>query len=157
MEMMEIITAILSAIGLVPPFAEMINKQAESTKGLERGLILEMKTNAELVQLHRDGEVSADEVIKQLEVDKLEKALDSDFKFTTIKRGKVKAESTAGIAFFEKYIGWTTEELFENLFLKIEVLKKHLDMAPDSFRIRKDVRLINILKMIKLIIIHIDE
>ena len=155
--MTDIITAILSVIEIIPAFVKMINKQAANTKGLERGLILEMKANAELIQLHREGEVTADEVIKQLEIDKLEKALDSDFKFTIVKRGKVKAESTAGIAFFEKYLGWTTEELFENLFLKIEVLKKHVAMSPENFRIRKNVRLINVLKLIKLIIIHIDE
>ena len=155
--MTDIISAILSVIELIPAFVDMINKQAENTKGLERSLILEMKANAELIQLHRDGEVTANEVIKQLEIDKLEKALGSDFKFTSIKRGKLKAKSTAGIAFFEKYIGWTTEELFENMYLKIKVLKKYLEMTPDNFRIRKDVRLINVLKLIKLIIIHIDE
>jgi hypothetical protein len=155
--MTDIISAILGVIEIIPAFVKMINKQAANTKGLERGLILEMKANAELIQVHRTNEVTADEVIKHFEIDKLEKALDSDFKFTSIKRGKVKAESTAGIPFFEKYIDWTTEELFENLYLKIKVLKKYLEMTPDNFRIRKDVRLINILKLIKLIIIHIDE
>ena len=43
------------------------------------------------------------------------------------------------------------------MYLKIKVLKKYLEMTPDNFRIRKDVRLTNVLKLIKLIIIHIDE
>ncbi len=89
--MTDIITAILSVIEIIPAFVKMINKQAANTKGLERGLILEMKANAELIQVHRTDEVTADEVIKHFEIDKLEKALDSDFKFTSIKRGKVKA------------------------------------------------------------------
>lgn len=155
--MTDIITAILSVIEIIPAFAKMINNRAANSKGVERGLILEMKANAELIQLYLDGDADLDGMIRQLEIEKLEEALNSDFKFTTIKRGRVKEESTAGIGFFEQYIDWTTEELFANLFLKIEVLKKFVEMEPETFRIRKNVRLINVLKLIKLIIIHIDE
>lgn len=155
--MTDIITAILSVIEIIPAFVKMINKQAANTKGLERGLILEMKANAELIQLYLDGDADLDSTIRQLEIEKLEKILNSDFNFNTIKRGKVKEESTGGIGFYEHYTDWTTEELFENLFLKIEVLKKFVEMEPETFRIRKNVRLINVLKLIKLIIIHIDE
>ena len=155
--MPDIITAILSVIKMIPEFVAMLDRQAANSKGMERGLILEMQANAELIQLYLDGESELEMVIQKLETDKLEKALDSDFKFTTIKRGKVKQESTGGIGFFEKYIDWTTEELFGNLFLKIDVLKKFEEMQPEHFHVRKNVRLINILKLIKLIIIHIDE
>ena len=155
--MTDIITAILSVVEVIPAFVKMINNRAANSKGMERGLILEMRANAELIQLYLDGDGDLDNMIRQLEIDKLEEALNSDFKFTTIKRGKVSEESTGDIAFFKKYIGWTTEELFENLFLKIEVLKKFVEMGPETFRIRKNVRLINVLKLIKLIIIHIGE
>lgn len=155
--MTDMITAILSVIEIIPAFAKMINNRAANSKGVERGLILEMKANAELIQLYLDGDTDLDSTIRQLEIEKLEKALNGDFKFTTIKKGKVSEESTGGIGFYQNYTDWTTEELFGNLFLKTEVLKKFVEMEPETFRVRKNVRLINVLKLIKLIIIHIDK
>jgi len=154
--MADIITTILSVIGVIPAFSEMINSQASQSKGTKRSLILEMKKNAAFIQLYLDGEADLDTVIKKLNTKKLEKALNSSFDFNSIKWGKVKKKSTGGIAFFEKYIGWTTEDLYENLYLKLQVLKTFVSSKKQNSRLRKNVRLINVLKLIKLIVIHID-
>ena len=155
--MTDIVTAILKVIEVIPAFFKMVNRIAAKSKGEERGVILEMKANAELIQLYVNGEADLDHVIEKLEIEYLQKVLHSDFEFTTIKRGKVKKVSTGDIAFFNKYIGWTTEALFANLYVKIKTLKNFTDMQPKNYHVRKNVRLINVLKLIKLIIIHIDE
>jgi hypothetical protein len=155
--MTDIIATILSVIGIIPSFSDMINSQVSQSKGTKRSLILEMKKNAAFIQLYLDGEADLDTVIEKLTYKKLEKTLNSNFDFNIVKRGKVKEKSAGGIAFFEKYIGWTTEKLFENLYLKLQVLKTFISDKKHNSRLRKNVRLINILKLIKLIIIHIDE
>lgn len=155
--MTDIITMILSVIGIIPSFSDMINSQVSQSKGTKRSLILEMKKNAAFIQLYLDGEADLDTVVEKLTYKKLEKTLNSNFDFNTVKRGKVKKKSAGGIAFFEKYIGWNTEELYENLYLKLQVLKTFVSDKKQNSRLRKNVRLINILKLIKLIVIHIDE
>ena len=155
--MPELITTILSVIKIIPEFSEMINKLVRDSKGTKRSLILEMRANVDVIQLYLDGEASLDNVISKLETTKLEKALDSSFNLNTIKFGKVREESTGGIPFYKQYVGWTTEELFENLYLKIKNLQTFVEIQPQSFHVRKNVRLINVLKLIKLLTIHIGE
>ena len=66
-------------------------------------------------------------------------------------------KETGGVAFYQAYIGWTTEQLFENIYLKIVELKDIAKMDSDNPNIRKKVRLLNVLKMIKLLLVHISK
>ena len=58
---------------------------------------------------------------------------------------------------YKRYVGWTTEKLLSNIVVKIRGLKTTVEMDPDNVKIRKRVRLINILKLTLLLIKHINS
>jgi hypothetical protein len=57
---------------------------------------------------------------------------------------------------YRQYVGWTTERLFSNIFVKIQDLQTIVRIDPRNERIRKGVRLVNILKLMLLLMKHIN-
>jgi hypothetical protein len=53
-------------------------------------------------------------------------------------------------------VGWSTERLFSNIYVKIKDLQTIVRMDPENKKIRKGVRLINILKLMLLLMKHIN-
>jgi hypothetical protein len=134
---------------------ELVIHLVRGNRGIKRQVLLEMQQNLATIQLYLENDLPIDKVIADLSVEKLKNGFDSGFSFNSFKRENIAAEATAQIPFFEKYIGWTTEQLFENIYLKISELKQLVRLDPDNPNLRKSVRLINIFKLIKLLLIHI--
>jgi hypothetical protein len=128
-----------------------------TNRGTKKRILLEMQENIATIQLYIENDLPIDKVVQDLAVEELKDALRNDFNLNSFNRNKISSESTAQIPFFERYTGWTTEELFNNIYMKILELQKIVRLDPDNPNIRKSVRLINIFKLIKLLLIHIDQ
>ncbi len=136
----------------------MIDDIIRRNKGLKRMLLIEMKKNIETIGLLDEGMV-IDQVILSLETKQLEKAFDSGFDFNSYRllKPKVNADLAGDNAFYKRYVGWSFERLFENIYIKIDTLQKLARIGPQVENINKTARLNNILRLITLLLLHIDR
>jgi hypothetical protein len=143
-------------ISIVDSVLETINGWVRGTKGWRRKLQLELQSNIELIFSYVRYDLPVDDVIANLRTAHIKTTLESGFNFNTLKRGRVTESVTGKQPQYQQYVGWTTERLFSNILVKIEDLQTIVKMDPQNERIRKGVRLINILKLMLLIMKHIN-
>ena len=136
----------------------MIDDIIRRNRGRKRMLLIEMKKNLEMIGLLDEG-VPIDQVILSLETTQLEKAFDSGFDFNSFRllKPKVSASIASENPFYHRYIGWTFDRLFENIYIKIDTLKKIAEIKPRVENINRTARLNNILRLITLLLLHIDK
>jgi hypothetical protein len=143
-------------MSIVDSVLETINAWVKGTKGWKRKLQLELLSNIELIFSYVRYDLPVDDVIANLRTAHMQAALESGFNFNSLKRGRVTESITDKQPQYQQYVGWTTERLFSNILVKIEDLQTIVKMDPQNERIRKGVRLINILKLMLLIMKHIN-
>jgi hypothetical protein len=128
----------------------------KGTRGWRRKLQLELLSNIELIFSYVKYDLPVNDVIGNLQTARMKDALESGFNFKSLTKGGV-TESVAGDQpHYQQYVGWTTEELFSNITVKIQDLQTIVRIAPDNKKIRQGVRLINILKLMLLLVKHIN-
>ena len=143
-------------ISVVDSVLETINAWVKGTKGWKRKLQLELLSNIELVFSYVRYGLPVDDVIGNLRTENMKAALESGFNFNSLRRGRV-AESVAGKQpQYQRYVGWATEQLFSSIYVKTQDLQTVVKMDPQNERIRKGVRLVNILKLMLLLMKHIN-
>lgn len=143
-------------ISVVDSVLDAINSWVKATEGRKRMLLLELQSNIELIFSYGKSDLPINSVVAKLETKEMEDALKSGFDLNSLQRDKVQ-ESTAGNeSQYQRYIGWTTEKLFSNIYVKIRDLQAAVEMDPDNVRIRKRVRLINVLKLMLLLMKHVN-
>ena len=148
---------ILTAISTTASVLETIDSLIKGTRGRKRALLLELRRNIGLIGLYTEGNSPIDSVITKLETKHLEAALESNFSFNSLKKGKVRKSTTGDVPQYRKYVGWTTERLFSSIYLKIKELQTIVEIDPYNERYRKSVRLLNIRKLMILLLKHIKS
>jgi hypothetical protein len=151
------IAAFLSAITNFSNALRLIEELIHRNTGTKRKLLLEMEENLSTIELYSVSGAPIDKVINSLKTERLKEVMDSNFDFNNIKKSKVTANETDGVPFYAPYIGFSTEDLFKKVYLKISELQRVVEIDTDNPNIRKSVRLINIFKLIKLILVHINS
>lgn len=146
---------ILKGISTTASVINTLNALIKGTKGDKRALLLELQGNIRLMVLYVDGGAPIDKVIKKLDVSRCKAALESNFKFNSLKRGKVSRAATKGVPQYKAFVGWTTEQLFSSIYLKIRDLQNIVEIDPANKRFRKNVRLLNVLKLMLLLLRHL--
>jgi hypothetical protein len=96
-------------------------------------------------------------VINKLATGVYKEAVKSDFNFNALKKTRLSARLVAGVKQLQPYVGWTTEQLFENVYLKIHALKTITDVDPDNNKFRIKIRLTNLHKVMILLLKHIKS
>ncbi|MGD8968535.1 MAG: hypothetical protein PVI07_13580 [Anaerolineae bacterium] len=143
-------------MSIVDSVLETINAWVKGTKGWKRKLQLELLSNIELIFSYVRYDLPVDDVIANLRTAHMQAALESGFNFKSLKRGGVTESVTGRQPQYQQYVGWSTERLFSNITVKIQDLQTIVKMDPRNKRIRKGVRLINILKLMLLLMKHIN-
>ncbi len=151
------IAAFLSAITNFSNALRLIAELIHRNTGIKRKLLLELEENLSTIELYSVSGAPIDEVIKAMKTEKLNEVLQSNFNFNSLKNSKVSSTATGGVPFYSSYIGSSTEDLFKKVYLKITELQRIVEIDTDNPNIRKSVRLINIFKLIKLILVHINS
>ena len=146
---------VFTGVSTVASALKTLDGLIKGTRGRKRSILLEMRGNVRLIGLYIEGDMPIVKVIKKLEIKHLEAALQSEFKFSTLKKGKIKKSAAGGVAQFKKYVGWTTEDLVASIYLRIKDLKNIAEIDPDNKQFRKSVRLNNIGKLIVLLMRHV--
>ena len=81
----------------------------------------------------------------------------SDFNFKDLKKTRVSGRLVLDVKSLQAYAGWQTEQLFENIYLKIHQLKSIIDIDPENTNFRLSVRLKNLHKIMILLLKHIKS
>lgn len=147
----------LKLAGFAVNVGSMIGSALKSAKGHKRKLLIELRDNIELVNLWRQKEFPIDKVILKLERAHYNAAVADNFSLNSIKSRRLKATTTKGVPQFQKYVGWSTEALLDNVYRKIKTLNHIVEMDPDSTKINKKARLSNLYKLMILLVHHIDS
>lgn len=143
-------------ISSVDSVLETVNGWVRGTRGWKRKLQLELLSNIELIFSYLRYDLPVDDVIANLQIGDMRSALESGFNFNSLKKGKVRDDVAGDQAQYQQYVGWSTERLFSNIYVKIKDLQTIVRMDPENKKIRKGVRLINILKLMLLLMKHIN-
>lgn len=143
-------------ISSVDSVLETVNGWVRGTRGWKRKLQLELLSNIELIFSYLRYDLPVDHVIANLQIENVKSALESGFNFKSLKKGKVTEDVAGDQAQYQQYVGWSTERLFSNIYVKIKDLQTIVGMDPENEKIRKGVRLVNILKLMLLLMKHIN-
>ena len=150
-----VLNAFLSGLSTSANIAKTFQSLLKNTRGTQRAVLLELQKNINLLNLFLESKSKTSAVIKKLSVIETEKALKSDFNFKDLKKTRVSTRLTKDIKSLQVYAGWQTEQLFENIALKIDQLKTIIEIDPNNKNFRLSVRLKNLLKLMILLLKHI--
>lgn len=146
-----------SGLSTTASVASTFQSLLKNTRGTQRALLLELQKNINLLNLFVDDTSRTHTIIKKLNVAEYEKAVKSDFNFKDLKKTRVSGRLVKNIKSLQIYAGWQTEQLFENIDLKIHQLKSIIDIDPDNKNFRLSVRLKNLHKIMILLLKHIKS
>lgn len=137
--------------------ASIFRSILKDTRGTRRSVLLELRKNMDLLYLFLDDETKYRIIIKKLEVRAYTAASEAGFDLNSIRKSKLSAKAVNNVRQLKPYIGWTTEALFDNIYLRIHQLKNIVDIDPDNKKFRLSVRLKNLHKMMVLLVKHIKS
>jgi len=137
--------------------AKSINAVLKNAKGHKRAVLRELQENLNLLLLARKNQLPPDKVISKLERKNYLAAADTGFNFKSIKRSSLKQKTTRDVPQFKKYIGWSTERLLENIYLKVKQLQDIVDMQGVSKSLDMSARLENLTRLMILFLEHIKS
>lgn len=151
------LAAFFSGLSSAATAAKTIQTLLKNSRGVKRALLLELQKNLNLLYLFLNDESKLTTIVNKLDVRVYEEAVKTNFDFNDIKKGKLSPRLTGDIKQLQPYVGWNTEQLFENIYLKIHQLKSITEIDPDNSKFRLSVRLKNLHKMMVLLIKHVKS
>jgi hypothetical protein len=134
-----------------------INNLIKISKGTQRGLMIELKKNILILDSFVKDDLSPIKTVQQLEDKIFNKVIESNYNFNKIQGKKIIKKIIADIPKLKKYIGWSTEKLFINIYLKIDNLKKIINIGFDENKINMNIRVTNIFILMLLLVKHINK
>jgi hypothetical protein len=150
MDFSQAFSTILSAEKL----AKSVDTVLKNSKGHKRAILRELQENVNLLFLAKNNQLPAKKVIEKLERKNYLAAADAGFNFKLIKRSALKKETVKDVPQFKKYIGWSTERLLENIYLKVKQLQDMAALDPDQKTLNLQIRLENLLRLMLLLLQH---
>jgi len=149
--------SVFKGLSTAASVAKFIQSLIKSTRGIKRTLLLELQQNIQLIYLHFESGSLIDRIIEKLDSSYYKKAIESNFNFNSLQKAKLKEELINNVPQYKSYVGWTTEQLFTNIYIKIHTLQTIVEIDAKNEKLRKNVRLINILKLMLLLLKHIKS
>jgi hypothetical protein len=146
---------IFSGLSSTAAVGQAIRSLIRNTRGTRRALLLELQKNINLIYLYTKDGAPIEKVAAKLELRHYERANQSGFDFNALKKRTVRTELVKDKPPLRPYAGWTTEQLFERIYLKIHNLKSIVAIDPKNERFRLHVRLLNILRLMLLLLQHL--
>jgi hypothetical protein len=148
-------TQAFSTILSVEKLAKNLDSLLKNSRGHKRAILREMQENINLLFLAKNRQLPAGKVIEKLERRNYLAAADAGFNFKLIKRSALKKETVKDVPQFKKYIGWSTERLLENIYLKVKQLQDIAAIDPEQKSLNLQIRLENLLRLMMLLLQHV--
>ena len=148
-------TQAFSTILSVEKLAKNLDSLLKNSRGHKRAILREMQENINLLLLAKNRQLPAGKVIEKLDRRNYLAAADAGFNFKLIKRSALKKETVKDVPQFKKYIGWSTERLLENIYLKVKQLQDIAAIDPEQKSLNLQIRLENLLRLMMLLLQHV--
>jgi hypothetical protein len=148
-------TTAFQALTTTEKMVKTVDSVIKNTKGHKRALLRELKENLNLLLLVRNKHFSAGKVIPKLHTKNYLAASDAGFNFKLIKRSPLREETTRGVPQFKRYLNWSTERLFENIYLKTNQLQSVIELGTDPPNFDLNSRVENLTRLMILLLNHI--
>lgn len=132
-----------------------VDSVIKNTKGHKRALLRELKENLNLLLLVRNNHFSAGQVIAKLRTKNYLAASDAGFNFKLVKRSLLREKTIRGVPQFRRYLNWSTEKLFENIYLKIKQLQSIIELGTNPPNFDLSIRVENLTRLMILLLNHI--
>lgn len=146
---------IFAAVSTTEKVAGSLYKWISGNRGFKSSVALELQENIEIIRLYVETKAGFRSLIPNLKEEAFRKALAEGFNFNSLNRGKIDSKSTMGLRQLEKYHGWETGKVIENIYTKIAVLKRAVEISDNKAPLRLGVRLQNLFKMLIMVTNHI--
>jgi hypothetical protein len=147
----------VSAVNTTEKVASALFKWITGNRGLKATVSMELKENIELIRLYIDTGADAKELAINLKEESYRHALKEGFNFNSLNKLPIAKGTVTNSAQLDKYSGWSTEKLFENIYSKIATVKKATEITNRKKSLRLGVRLTNIFKLMVLLANHIGK
>ena len=129
----------------------------KNDRGHKSKVLLELQENIDLISLAKEKQFDIDKVIAKLQRKYYIAAVEADFNFNSLNHSLLKENTIKSVPQFKKYLGWSTQRLFINIYRKVKQLQDIVEMDSKNKNINKEVRLENIYRMMVLIVNHLKS
>ena len=147
----------ITGIGATEKVVSSLYKLITGNRGFKRTVAIELKENLELIRLYIVSGSETKDLIPQITDTAFRNALAEGFNFNSLNRSKIGSKSTKHVPQLQKYNGWETQRLFENVYQKVATIKHALNIKNSRKEINIDIRLRNIFKLMVVLAIHIGS
>jgi hypothetical protein len=123
-----------------------LRSEKKNTKGVVNAILAETEFNMSLILEHYANGVKEEQIIRQLRVVQLARALEGGFDFRRIRKGTVKASMIGHAGFFRSYVGRNCEHLMKSIRFHIDQIKllPELYDLHDTSKVNARARLENL-------------
>jgi hypothetical protein len=135
--------------------AKNLDNLLKNSRGHKRAILRELQENINLLFLVKNQQLPVRKIIEKLERKNYLAAANAGFNFKLIKRSALKKETVKNVPQFKKYIGWSTERMLENIYLKVKQLQDIAAIDPDQKSLNLQIRLENLLRLMLLLLQHV--
>lgn len=154
------IKSLFSGLADLAPGIKSINALIKESRGTKREVLRELHDNIDRIALFQQTGMPADginRVVSGLRVETYLAASKSGFDFNSLQKAKLAAASVRDVPLFKSLVGSTTEQLFDKVYAAIHRLRIICAEYPDDPKLRKNVRLVNIFKLMLVLVRHIKS
>ncbi len=151
---------LFSGLADLAPGIKSINALIKEARGTKREVLRELHDNIDRIALFQQNGLPPEQinrVVNALQVSTYLAASKAGFDFNSLKKGKLAAASVRDVPQFKTLVGASTEQLFDKLYGAIHRLKVICADYPDSPKLRKNVRLWNVFKLMLVLVRHIKS
>lgn len=124
-----------------------------SRKSSGSRLLIEMRHNLGFLREGLREDLAHAAIVKGLEDRQFHAACKQGLRLDGLQRKKLQAATYAGIREFERYRGWTTGRLIENVYERIATLKK---LAAGATDVDLHQRLRTLFKFLMVVVAHVE-
>ena len=129
----------------------------KKSKGNARAVVMELEDNYTYLKMVAFDRVPLENVVQDLSVSEYKRLASEGYNFNNIKRQKIESDPSFEGTQMENWAGKSTEALIDSIYKKIGELKISYPHNKDNPKYRWSVRVKNIIKLIWLLLKHVQE
>ncbi len=127
------------------------------SKGDARAIVMELEDNYTYLKMVAFDGVPLENVVQDLSTAEYKRLASEGYNFNNLKRQKIQDDPSFEGTQMANWVGKSTEELIDSIYKKIGELKITYPHNKDNAKYRWNVRVQNIVKLILLLLKHVQE
>ena len=129
----------------------------KKSKGNARAIVMELEDNYTYLKMVAFDGVPLENVVKDLSTAEYKRLASEGHNFNNLKRQKIESDPSFEGTKMANWVGKSTEELIDSIYKKIGELKITYPHNKNNPKYRWNVRVKNIIKLIWLLLKHVQQ